>query len=149
MLITEKFGPRVRLSKILTNLPLVSDKPVDLGAQAFCETCKRCAKECPAQAISYEKPTTEGPTISNNSGIYKWYIDPERCLDFWARNNGSCTNCVRVCPFNKPPGRLHDAVRSLVRTAPWLDPALETMDRLLGYGKRVKTEDVWGCQGQP
>ena len=31
LLITEKFGPRVRICKVITSLPLVPDKPVDLG----------------------------------------------------------------------------------------------------------------------
>jgi len=143
MLITQQFGPRVRLSKVFTDLPLVPDKPVEFGVTDFCQTCRRCAEECPGGCISSGEPTTEGPTISNSNGIYKWYINPEKCLDFWARNNGSCENCVRACSFNKLPGRLHDGVRYLVRTAPWLNPLLVRMDKLLGYGKRAKTEDVW------
>ena len=143
MLITRMFGPRVRLSKVFTDLPLVPDTPLEFGVADFCHSCKRCAEECPASCISSGEPTTEGPTISNSGGIYKWYINPEKCLDFWARNNGSCGNCVRVCSFNKLPGRLHDGVRYLIKSAPWLDPLLVRMDKLLGYGRRVKTEDVW------
>ena len=88
MLITEKFGARVRLSKVLTDLPLAADTPIEFGVAEFCATCKRCAEECPGGGISFDAPTTEGPTISNSNGIYKWYINPEKCLDFWARNNG-------------------------------------------------------------
>jgi epoxyqueuosine reductase len=143
MLITEKFGPRVRLSKVFTDLPLVPDTPIEFGVTQFCASCGRCAEECPGGCISFDEPTTEGPTISNNPGIYKWYIDPEKCLDFWARNNGSCENCVRVCAFNKLPGRLHDGVRVLIKNAPSLDPLLVRMDKLLGYGKRLGTQAVW------
>ena len=143
MLITEKLGPRVRLSKVFTDLTLVPDKPIEFGVAEFCARCKSCAEECPSGAVSHGEPTTEGLTISNNSGIYKWYIDPEKCLDFWARNNGSCENCVRVCSFNKLPSRLHDAVRFSVKNTPWLNPLLVWMDKLFGYGRRVKTEDVW------
>jgi epoxyqueuosine reductase len=143
MLITNKFGPRVRLSKVFTNLPLLPDKPIDLGVTEFCRVCKRCAEECPGGCISFGEPTTDGPTISNNSGIYKWYINPEKCLDFWARNNGSCENCVRVCSFNKPPGRLHDVARFMVRNVAPLNPFLVWMDKLFGYGRRIKTKEVW------
>jgi epoxyqueuosine reductase len=143
MLITNKFGPRVRLSKVFTNLPLVPDKPIEFGVTEFCRVCKRCAEECPGGCISFGEPTTDGPTISNNSGIYKWYINPEKCLDFWARNNGSCENCVRVCSFNKPPGRLHDVARFMVRNVAPLNPFLVWMDKLLGYGRRIKTKEVW------
>jgi epoxyqueuosine reductase len=143
MLITNKFGPRVRLSKVFTNLPLVPDKPIEFGVTEFCRVCKRCAEECPGGCISFGEPTTEGPTISNNSGIYKWYINPEKCLDFWARNNGSCENCVRVCSFNKPPGRLHDVARFMVRNVAPLNSFLVRMDKLFGYGRRIKTKEVW------
>ncbi|MBP1733892.1 MAG: reductive dehalogenase, partial [Deltaproteobacteria bacterium] len=143
MLITKRFGPRVRISKVFTDMPLVADKPIEFGVAQFCARCKRCAEDCPSGAISPDEPTTEGLTISNNSGIYKWYIDPEKCLDFWARNNGSCENCVRVCSFNKQPGILHDVVRFSVKNVPWLNPVLVRMDKLFGYGRRVRTEDIW------
>ncbi|MEA1993437.1 MAG: reductive dehalogenase domain-containing protein, partial [Euryarchaeota archaeon] len=69
LLITEKFGPRVRLCKIFTDLPLEHDDYRPFGATEFCEVCKKCAEKCPAQAISYDEPTTEGPTMSNHSGV--------------------------------------------------------------------------------
>jgi epoxyqueuosine reductase len=145
MLITEKFGPRVRLGKVFTDLPLVPDEPIESGTTRFCWTCRRCAENCPAQAISFGEPTTEGPSISNNNGIYKWYINPEKCFEFWARNRGGgCANCVRVCPFNKPPGWLHDTCRIMVRNTPWLDPLLLRLDKFFGYGKRARAEQFWG-----
>jgi reductive dehalogenase len=144
LLITEKFGPRVRISKVFTDLPLVADKPIESGVRELCDTCGRCAEECPGRAISFGEPTNEGPTISNSSGAYKWYINPEKCFEFWVRNTGGCGNCIRVCPFNKPLGWLHDMTRFLVGNASWLDPALLRMDKLLGYGRRARVEAYWG-----
>ena len=144
-LITQEFGPRIRLGKVFTDLPLVPDKPIEFGVAEFCSTCRRCAENCPGQAISFGEPTTEGPSVSNNNGIYKWYINPERCFEFWCRNEGGvCGNCVRVCPFNKPSGWLHDGARFLARNAPWLDPLLLRLDKLFGYGKRMSVEQFWG-----
>ncbi|MFQ6079805.1 MAG: hypothetical protein ACE5NJ_11835, partial [Thermodesulfobacteriota bacterium] len=50
-LITEEFGPRVRLSAVTTSLPLVPDIPVDLGVQKFCARCLKCANTCPSASI--------------------------------------------------------------------------------------------------
>ena len=47
LLTTEQFGPRLRLCKVLTDLPSELDSPVDMGVQHFCETCERCAEACP------------------------------------------------------------------------------------------------------
>jgi len=143
LLITPWFGPRVRISKVLTNLPLVPDKSVEIGVRKMCEVCGKCAKSCPGQAISFGDPTTEGLTLSNNHGIYKWYINPEKCFQFWVRNKGDCANCIRVCVFNKPNTPLHRFVRWHVRNLPQFDSIYLWMDDLFGFGRRIKMEDVW------
>jgi reductive dehalogenase len=143
LLIAPRFGPRVRISKVLTNLPLVPDKPIEIGVREMCEVCRKCAKVCPGQAISFDKPTTEGPTISNNPGIYKWYINPEKCFQFWVRNKGDCANCIRVCVFNKPDTRFHRFVRWHVKNLPQFDRFYLWMDDVCGYGKKINMREVW------
>jgi len=143
LLITPEFGPRIRISKVLTNLPLIADKPIEIGVRAMCEVCRRCAKSCPGQAISFDYPTTEGPTLSNNHGIYKWYINPEKCFQFWVKNKGDCANCIRVCVFNKPDTRPHRFVRWHVKNLPQFDRFYLWMDELCGYGKKIKMQEVW------
>ena len=144
LLITPEFGPRARLSKVFTDLPLVPDEPIEFGVVEFCEKCETCAKYCPSQAIIYGKRTTQPHNISNNmAGQLKWPVNVDRCFGFWIRNEGSCMNCIRVCPFNKSSGWLHEAVRWLVKKAPWLDPFLVRMDELLGYGRKVRASNFW------
>jgi len=140
LLITEKYGPRVRISKVFTDLPLVPDEPVDFGVTRFCLACEKCAKHCPSQAILYGDRITETHNISNAGGELKWPINAEKCLGFWSRNEGSCMNCIRVCPFNKPRGSFHNLVRWLVKHFPWFDSLLVSMDNLAGYGKQVKLQ---------
>jgi len=142
LLITEEFGPRLRIAKVLTDLPLAPDKPADFGVTRFCEVCQKCAQNCPSQAIMHGERTTKPHNISNAAGELKWPINAEKCFAFWARNNGSCMNCIRVCPFNKPGGWLHDIVRWLVKDTPRLDSLLVKMDDLFGYGKQIKP-DFW------
>ena len=138
-----RFGPRVRISKVFTNLPLVPDKPIEFGVRQMCEVCGKCAKACPGNAITSGNPTDEGPTISNNHGIYKWYINPEKCFGFWVRNGGDCANCIRVCVFNKPDTPLHSFVRWHVKNLPQFDNLYLKMDGVFGYGRKLKMSEIW------
>jgi len=137
LLITAPFGPRVRVCKVFTDAPLVVDTPVSFGVREFCEVCAKCVTSCPAAAIPRGRMTAAGPTPSNNPGVLKWYVNPDKCLAFWRNNGVSCANCVRSCPFNKPHGRLHDLARLFVRARSRLpDRALLLLDSWCGYGRR-------------
>jgi len=47
MVLTPEFGPRVRFSKIFTNLNLAADQPKPLGIRQYCDICTKCADACP------------------------------------------------------------------------------------------------------
>ena len=143
LLITEKFGPRVRLCKVFTNLPLQADLYHEFGAVEFCKTCKKCAIHCPSQAIPHGEMNTEGHNISNQSGVLKWYVDAEKCFAFWSKNRMSCASCIRVCPFNKAPGILHDAIRAAIRRTTLFNQFFTRIDSLLGYGKIYTAKKFW------
>lgn len=144
-LVTPKYGPRVRLSKIFTDLPLKTDKPITFGVREFCESCNKCAQVCPSKAISTEKkPTMSGHNISNCSGVEKWYVDGEKCIKFWGENGGSCASCIAVCPYNKPQAWNHDLSKLMARTP--ARPLLKTLDDVFGYGKTYNEKaisDFW------
>jgi reductive dehalogenase len=142
LLISRWFGPRIRLAKVFTNLPLKEDKPADLGITRFCQSCSKCATHCPGQAIMYEGRTIEGHNISTSTGVSKWPINAEKCFSFWVKNGGSCMNCIRVCPFNKAPGFIHDTARWLVKNLAVFNSPLIKIDDLLGYGQQ-KQADFW------
>jgi len=50
---------------------------------------------------------------------------------------------IRVCPFNKPQGLLHDAVRGVIRRFPRFHPLIVKADDWLGYGKKTGAEMFW------
>jgi epoxyqueuosine reductase len=100
LMISPEYGPRQRLCKVLTDLPLIPDKPIDFGMRSFCETCHACAAACPAEAIQWEQRTREQTSISNRKGILRWPVDVARCYLFWQENGGiDCSNCVAACPW--------------------------------------------------
>jgi len=100
LLATPEFGSRQRICKVLTDLPLKPDQPVDFGMQKFCEKCHMCAGSCPADAIKWEERTTEPTSISNRTGILRWPVDVAKCYLFWRENGIDCSNCVAVCPWS-------------------------------------------------
>lgn len=105
LLLTPEYGPRVRICKVFTDMPLIADD-MNLGfvkkVEKFCKTCYKCAEACETDAITKEvNPTFEPATISNNSCVKKYYVDVEKCFEFWIENSGDCGNCIAACPFSK------------------------------------------------
>ena len=101
LLITKEFGPRVRIGKIFTDLPLAHDRSAGFGVTEFCETCRRCSDACPVNAIPDGPPSAEVYNRSNIRGVQKWTVDAEPCFRFWANQNSDCSICIRVCPYNR------------------------------------------------
>jgi len=147
LLVTPQFGPRVRLAKVFTDLPLLPDKPIEFGVWNFCLICEKCASKCPSRSIPFGPPTDKIHNISNRPGVTAWHINAETCLSFWADNGTDCSNCIRTCPFNKPPGWFHDLVRWGVNNTPWLNKWFLLGDDVMGYGTRGNADSFWRVQG--
>jgi epoxyqueuosine reductase QueG len=94
LLITPRFGPRVRLAAVFTsieNLPFCSENP-HAWIEEYCALCKLCARECPPQAI-HDRP------IAQANGLVTCTVN-DRCFPYFVDNYG-CSICIRVCPFQK------------------------------------------------
>ena len=132
LLITPKFGPRVRLAVITTDIPLVYDKPISFGVQDFCTFCKKCATNCPSGSID-----------KGNKKVYrgteKWISNQTTCYKFWRMQGSDCSVCVNVCPFSHPNSFLHNIVRwGIKRNKLFRRFALMADDFL--YGRRPKNQ---------
>jgi epoxyqueuosine reductase len=101
LLITEEYGPRLRLGKIFTDMPLVINEPKHFGVKEFCDICQRCGSACPPKAIPSGAPSREIYSVSNLKGVLKWTTWAEKCFRFWAGQNSDCSICIRVCPYNR------------------------------------------------
>ena len=146
LLMTPKYGPRVRLAKVITDMPLLPDSPIKFGVTEFCEACMLCAEHCPSAAITDGSRTWEGKSLSNNPGTLKWYIDSEKCYDY---NGFSCSNCKRVCPFTKPNNSwLHQMIRKVIeaKISP-LNKLMVRLDQASGYGHQLQGTEFWKRDG--
>lgn len=94
LLITPKYGPRVRISTVTTNLPLTSAIPITFGVKEFCEKCDICIKECEGDAIPQKKRLVRG--------VRKYAVDPYKCGPYFGEYDG-CSVCMKVCAYNKAP----------------------------------------------
>ncbi len=146
LLITPQYGPRVRLGKIFTDLPMAHDRPIRFGVKEFCEECRACTSNCPAKAIPDGPPSSEPHNQSNLRGVTKWTVDGVKCFRFWANQNSDCSICVRVCPYNRDYTKLGNRLwRRLAGTG--LRRAMLEVDRRLGRGER-QPPSAWWRRGQ-
>jgi 3-chloro-4-hydroxyphenylacetate reductive dehalogenase len=131
-------GPRFKAAVVTTDLPLAPDKPIDFGLQDFCSKCKKCARECPTQSISYE-----GKIMYN--GYERWPIDVKKCTSMRVGNKhgASCGTCMTVCPWNKPFTPLHRAVGWMMRHSSVARSLAIRGDDLLGYGEADYSKKWW------
>jgi reductive dehalogenase len=167
LIITEKYGARIHLSDaILTDLPLVADKPIDLGVNEFCKVCRKCAETCPTNSITFDA----NRQVFN--GVEKFKIKWETCYklrpivsDIW----NICLTCSTVCPYTKPNVWWRTLAVQTLRTTPialrpvvvhalkWADDRFwgvipNKRVRWLGYDSGIKPGvracTVAGCSAQ-
>jgi hypothetical protein len=62
----------------------------------------------------------------------------------WAQTGLDCANCIRVCPFNKPEGWLHDATRILIGAKSHaIAKVMLKLDDASGFGEQVDPRGYW------
>ncbi len=110
-LISRKFGSRIRLGAVTTDLPLTPDRPIAFGVQDFCDICRRCAVNCPSGSI----PAGERTDVR---GVRKWPLRIESCFHYWRAIGTDCGLCMKVCPFSHPPTVVHNMIRRAIRKNP-------------------------------
>jgi len=100
-LINPRLGPRSRICKVITDMPLIPDKPIQFGVTEFCSACRRCVRECPAGAIS-DGPLDYSPRDEAGNGHYlHWAVDHKKCYRYWAECGTNCNICLFVCSYNR------------------------------------------------
>jgi reductive dehalogenase len=133
-LMTKAFGPRVRLGAVTTDLPLVPDKPVDIGVEDFCRVCKKCALCCPSRSIPAGEPMKVNGTL-------RWKLNGETCFDYWGKIGTDCNICMRVCPWSHARTFPHRLIVELVSRNSMARGIFSVMDDIF-YGKKPRAKDL-------
>jgi ferredoxin len=130
LLVTPRYGPRVRLAVVTTDMPMIEDRPIVFGVQEFCAICRKCADNCPSGSIaSGDKESVRGAV--------KWQSNQESCYTFWRRQGTDCSLCLRVCPYSHPDSPLHNLIRWSVRRNALVRRGAVLADDLF-YGRRPR-----------
>ena len=129
-IMTKKLGPRVRLGAVTTNLPLTTDKPVDIGVENFCRICKKCAACCPSNSIPMDEPTEANGTL-------RWKLNAETCFEYWGKVGTGCNICMRVCPWSHASTLPHQLIREIVARNKMSRKVFFFLDDIF-YGKKPK-----------
>jgi epoxyqueuosine reductase QueG len=95
LFINEKYGSKIRLATVLTNLPLKSKNPIIKNG---CGTCDKCVKACPAGAIS--------GTIYTEGMRREEFFFADKCSHHMKTykdigRGAVCGICIKACPYNK------------------------------------------------
>ncbi len=128
-LISPRFGSRIRLGAVTTDLPLLHDKPINFGVQDFCDKCKRCATNCPSASIPLGNP-------QKVKGVTKWPLEVESCMTYWRNIGTDCGICMKVCPFSHPSSLVHNLVRMGIKNSSFVR-TVSVLGEDLFYGKKA------------
>ncbi|SMX44667.1 reductive dehalogenase [Actibacterium lipolyticum] len=131
-------GPRLKSGVVTTDMPMAHDKPIDFGLQRFCESCNKCARECPSGAI------TAGPKLMFN-GYEIWKSDSQKCATYRITTEGGamCGRCMKTCPWNLEGLFAEAPFRWAAMNIPAAAPVLAKLDDAVGNGGLNDTKKWW------
>ena len=100
VLITEEYGPRVRLSAVLIDYPFEYGNKI---IESRCGSCRKCVDICPHQAL---KGTNWDINTHRNEIIDYHLCNRKRStyIESHGRKN-ACGLCMIVCPFGMKNGK--------------------------------------------
>jgi reductive dehalogenase len=131
-------GPRLKSGVVTTDMPVAHDKPIDFGLQKFCESCNKCARECPSGAI------TAGPKRMFN-GYEIWKSDSQKCATYRITTLGGamCGRCMKTCPWNLEGLFSEAPFRWAAMNIPAAAPILARLDDAVGNGGLNPIKKWW------
>lgn len=98
LLITSEYGSAVRISSVITDMPLITEKPIN---ESKCGECTKCMDACPASAIKGK--------LWNVNTLREELLDAFKCRgkarelskEGFGVEMTICGKCIEVCPYTK------------------------------------------------
>ncbi|MBC8412546.1 epoxyqueuosine reductase [bacterium] len=97
LVVTSKYGPRVRLSSVLTDMPLVFDSPV----KNRCANCTKCTEVCPVGAIRNINTDFHYSSRDEAIDLNKCHSNTLKYMTVPGIEYTFCGQCIPVCPYGK------------------------------------------------
>jgi epoxyqueuosine reductase len=102
LLVTPRFGPRLRLATVLTDMPLPAAEPITSGR---CGACRACASACPASAIEGHEWHAELEREALLDVHACWETSSRLARERVGAHNALCGVCLSVCPVGRDERR--------------------------------------------
>jgi len=98
LLITPEYGSAIRISSVITDMPLLTNTPIN---ESQCGKCTNCTTTCPASAI---KGTVWNVNLTRDE-LIDAFICRKKARELSKERIGIeislCGKCIEVCPFTK------------------------------------------------
>lgn len=147
-LINPLFGPRCRICKVFTDLPLETDSPIEFGATRFCENCTICADHCPCKCIPTGERTYEAKGEYSQNTVKQWQLEHDKCRVYWAKTGTNCGICLHACPYNDTKAFRRWLFVSAAACLPSLDRWMVRRIMKKRDYRRLPPEKLWdACNG--
>lgn len=100
LLINPDYGPRLSLATVLTDAPLVTDRPFE---KSGCGSCTLCRDHCPSQAITGAEWSRSNHSVELvRLGECRGHKAAKRRV----AGKPNCGLCITVCPYGRKSAEL-------------------------------------------
>lgn len=148
-LITPEYGPMVRETILITDLPVAPTKPIEFGVMRFCQDCMICADMCPSKTLSFDRaPSWEVRGPWNNPGHRAYFENSVTCRNYWNMVGTNCGICFAVCPYaQEDKASIHSIWQATAAVTPALNGIIKRGSQA-AYpaefgGKPIKDPEAW------
>jgi epoxyqueuosine reductase len=148
-MVSPEYGPMVRATMLVTDLPLAPSKPISFGVMDFCKECMTCATTCPSKSLSFDRePSWEPKGPWSNTGHKAYFENSVTCRNFWNTCGTNCGICFANCPYaQEDKATLHEILKATTATTPMFNGLIRQASDMVypseWDGRPIKDPESW------